>query len=566
MAKTAAQLLLDILVEYGVEYIFGLPGDSIDPLMEPLRRDQRIRFIQVRHEETGAFMASALAKKTGRLGVAMGTAGPGAIHLLNGLYDAKMDHAPVLALTGQVPTMLMGTDYFQEVDLVSLFSNVAVFNQLVSDPNQMAVMAGNACRTALAKRGVAHLSLPADVLQGSITEPVHHFGVMTPDLASVPVERDVKRAASMLARAKRPVILAGKGARGSRRELLALAEKLNIPVVNTLPAKGVIGDLHPLALGGLGLLGAKPAHEAMERTDFCLMVGTSYPYLQFLPKEAKVVQIDWEVSQIGKRRQVDVGLVGNAGPTLEQLTAAVQPQDPSEYTRDLQKSREEWLQWMAKKGDPGKTGEGRDDKDAKPINPYLVVNRLNRVVPDDANISIDVGNSLVWMARGFLVKNHGWLVSAWLGSMGFGLPAALAAKLVEPDRPSIAVVGDGGFSMLMADFVTAVKYNLPITVVILNNHRLGMIKFEQEVEGYPEFGTELTNPDFAAYARAAGGVGINVRHPDEVESALFEAVNNGRATIVDVETDPNEKPLPPRITIDQARGYATALFKETFGL
>jgi len=560
MPRTAAAVLLDVLVAHGVEYLFGLPGDAIDPLMEPLRRDRRLTFIQVRHEEAGAFMASALAKKTGGLGVAVGTAGPGAIHLLNGLYDAKMDHAPVLALTGQVSTNFLGTDYFQEVNLLQLFSDVAVFNHQVTDPDQMAIMADNACRTALAKRGVAHLNLPFDALRGLVDEPLHHFGVRAAaaaSLAAVPTDDLLDRAAQLIDGAERPVLLCGRGARGARTQVDRLARTIQAPVINTLPGKGVLPDRHPLAVGGLGLLGAKPAHSAMEQCDLCLLVGTAYPYLNFLPKSAKLVQVDWEVSQIGKRIQVDLGLVGHAGPTLDALTDRVRTRPrASHFVKTLQHQRREWLDWVA--------GLSRDDD--TPINPQRVVNLLSQLVKPDANISIDVGNALVWMARGFWIEDQEWLVSAWLGSMGFGLPAAIACQLVDPDRQSVAVVGDGGFAMLMADLVTAVKYHLPITVVVLDNQRLAMIKFEQEVEGYPEFGTHLTNPDFAAYAEAAGARGIRVESPGDLKGALTDALAHPGPVLVDVVCDPAERPLPPRISWEQAKGYATAIFRETFGL
>jgi pyruvate oxidase len=556
VAKTAAEVLLDVLVENGVEYIFGLPGDSIDPVMDPLRRDRRLRFIQVRHEEAGAFMASAWAKKTGQLGACLGTAGPGAIHLLNGLYDAKMDHAPVIALTGQVATMHVGTDYFQEVDLLALFSDVAVYNQQVTDPEQMAVMAAFACRTALAKRGVAHLALPFDTLQKPVRTPVRQFGARLRRFWSVPAPELLDAAVALVDQAERPVILAGRGALGARGELRALAERLAAPVVHTLPAKGVMPDDHPLVMGGLGLLGAPPAHQAMEGTDLCLMVGTAYPYLEFLPDAAKLVQIDWEESQIGKRHAVDVGLVGTAAPTLQAIAGRVRKRSATPFVDKLRRARAHFLEHMRSDD----TGRGT------PINPRWVVNRLSQVVEPDANISIDVGNALVWMARGFLAREHGWLVSSWLGSMGFGLPAALASKLAQPDKQSVAVVGDGGFAMLLADFVTAVKYKLPVTVVVLNNHRLAMIKFEQEVAGYPEFGTWLTNPDFAAYAEAAGGRGFRVDDPSRVEDALKHALASNVPAVVDVECDPNERPLPPRITPQQAYGYASALFRETLGL
>jgi pyruvate oxidase len=554
MAKTVGEVLLDVLYAHGVRHIFGIPGDSIDLLMEPLRKDRRIQFVQVRHEEAGAFMASALAKKTGKLGVCMGTAGPGAIHLLNGLYDAKLDHAPVLAITGQVGLPYIGTDYFQEVDLLSLFNNVALYNYQVTDPSQIGVMADRACRQALAKRGVAHLSFPFEVPRMAAPAAFREYTVVNHELDSVPTAELLDQAARLINTSERPVILAGRGAVGARESLIALAERANIPVVNTLPAKGVIPDEHPLALGGLGLLGAKPAHTAMEQCDLCLLVGTNYPYLEFLPKRATIMQIDWEASQIGLRHVVDLGLVGSAEPTLKELIRRIEPRDATPFVRRLGQERRTWLSNLTKEA------EHQGTKGA--INPLWVADRLSKLVDANANIAVDVGNTLVWMARNFRSRNHGWLVSAWLGSMGFGLPAAIAAKIVQPERQSLAVVGDGGFAMLMADFVTAVKYGWPITVVVFNNRRLGMIKFEQEVHGIAEFGTHLFNPDFAAYADAAGGRGFRVDAPDAVEPALREALAESRPSIVDVYTDADVKPLPPRITWSEAMGYAEAMFRE----
>ena len=555
MAETVGEVLWDVLAAHGVTHVFGIPGDSIDLLMEPLRKDKRIQFVQVRHEEAGAFMASAYAKQTGNLGVCMGTAGPGAIHLLNGLYDAKLDHAPVLAITGQVGLPYIGTDYFQEVDILSLFNNVALYNYQVTDPTQIAVMADLACRQALAKRGVSHLSFPFEVPNMKVHRTISHYSTMNHALDSVPTPDLLDEAARRLQASERPVILAGKGALGARAELQSLAEKLSVPVVNTLPGKGIIPDTHPLALGGLGLLGTKPSHSAMEQCDVCLLVGTNYPYLEFLPSKADIIQIDWEASQIGKRHLVDLGLVGSAKPTLRALADRLAPRPPADFVQRIQKERQEWLHDTEAKA----RRAGAPDA----IRPEWVADRLSHLVEPDANIAIDVGNSLVWMSRNFRIQRQGWLVSAWLGSMGFGLPAAIAAKIAEPDRQSIAVVGDGGFAMLMADFVTAVKYDLPITVVLFNNSRLGMIKFEQEVHGMPEFGTHLLNPDFSAYADAAGGKGFLVRRQEDVEEALASALHAHVPTIVDIHTDPNEKPIPPRITFDQAKGYAEAIFRET---
>lgn len=558
MAQTVGEVLLDVLAAHGVTHIFGIPGDSIDLLMGPLKKDPRIQFVQVRHEEAGAFMASAYAKKTGKLGVCMGTAGPGAIHLLNGLYDAMLDHAPVLAITGQVGFPYIGTSFFQEIDVLSLFKNVAEFNYQVSDATQISVMADLACRQALAKRAVSHLSFPFEVPRMKAGEEIRRYTTVNHALDSMPTPDILDDAARHIEASEKPVILAGKGALSARHELLELAEKCAIPVVNTLPGKGIIPDEHPLALGGLGLLGAKPAHSAMEQCDVCLLVGTNYPYLEFLPKKAQLLQIDWEASQIGKRHRVDLGLVGSAKPTLQALTDRLSARKSRDWVDSLQRERRRWLNALEEKAKKG----GKPNA----ISPEWVADRLSHLVDSDANIAIDVGNSLVWMSRNFRIKNQGWLVSAWLGSMGFGLPAAIAAKFAEPDRQSVAVVGDGGFAMLMADFVTAVKYQKPVMVVLFNNSRLGMIKFEQEVHGLPEFGTDLLNPNFAAYAEAAGGRGFLVTDPSDVEGALAEALKSDKPSIVDIHTDPNEKPLPPRITLDQAVGYTEAMFREVLNI
>ncbi len=559
MAKTVAEVLWDVLAFHGVEQVFGIPGDSIDLLLESLHKDRRIRFVQVRHEEAGAFMASAYAKKTGKLGVCMGTAGPGAIHLLNGLYDAKLDHAPVLAITGQVGLPYLGTDFFQEVDLLSLFGNVALYNYQVIDPNQISVMADLACRQSLVKRGVTHLSFPFEVPRMRTKTPVRHYSIVNRARDSVPTDDVLKEAADRINASERPVMLAGRGALGARSELVKLAERASMPVIYTLPGKGVIADEHPLAMGGLGLLGAKPAHTAMEHADLCLLVGTNYPYLEFLPDKADIIQIDWEASQIGRRHLVDFGLVGSAEPTLKALIEHVAARRPSAFVDRVTKERRAWLEALSERAYAKRPA-------ASPVNPQMVASSLSYLADHDANIAVDVGNVLVWMARNFRIKDHGWLVSAWLGSMGFGLPAAIAAKIAEPERQSIAVVGDGGFAMTMADFVTSIKYGWPVTVVLLNNGRLGMIKFEQEVHGMPEFATSLDNPDFATYAEAAGGHGYSVRRPDEVEDALKDALAADTSTIVDIYVDPEEKPLPPRISFDQAAGYAEALFRETLGV
>lgn len=547
--------LVETLADFGVTHIFGIPGDSIDTIMEPLRRSRRLTYVQVRHEEAGAFMASAHAKLTGRLAATMGTAGPGAIHLLNGLYDAKLDRVPVIAITGQVQSDLIGTGYFQEINLARLFDDVALYNHTVETPEQAWAMIPTACREAIMGRGVAHLTFPFDVPRMDVARG-HRLAPLVTAPPFRPTDDDIAAAVRLIEGADRPVALFGMGCRHAGAELGELARKLALPLVHTLPAKGVLPDEQPLLMGGLGLLGAKPAHRAVEEADLLLLLGSDYPYLRFLPEHTKVVQLDVEPRKLGSRLVPDVPLLGDARSTLPLLAAGLQPRKPSSWVKGLMHERAAWLEAVARDG----------QHSGKPLRPQFVARTLSEAANDDAVIAMDVGNSLVWMARGFVMRRQRFLVSGWLGSMGFGLPAAIAAALAEPDRQAIAVVGDGGFAMLMADLVTAVKYELPVKVIVLNNHKLAMIKFEQEVAGYPEWGVDLTNPDFALYARAAGAQGYRVEDPGDLEDAVREAFSDKGPSLVDVTTDPDVPPIPPRISLGEARNYAVALFRETFSV
>lgn len=547
-----SEVMVAQLAQWGVDRVFGIPGDSIDPLVEALRRQRQVHFVQVRHEESGALMASAHAKLTGRLGCCLATAGPGALHMLNGLYDAKMDRAPVLALAGQVDTRVMGTDYFQEVNLNRVFDDVSSYCQLLVSPEQTAHLMSMAARAALSRRGVAMLTIPFDIGRHAVDRHAASSPAFYEKARTVPSGESLQAAADLIEQSQRPVILAGRGALSARAELLHLAEHLSAPIVHTLPAKGVIDEHHPLSLGGLGLLGAKPAHYATEHTDLLLMVGTSYPYLQFLPRAARTVQIDNDPEQIGKRHFVDVGLAGDAKVALSALQQRLTPRRPSDFVRDLRARRQTF--WEHREA------EGRSDR--RPMRPQVVPWALSRLVEHNAIISVDVGNVLVFMARNFRTRHQHFLTSSWLGTMGFGLPGAIAAQLAEPDRQVVAVAGDGGFAMGMADLVTAVKYELPITVIVLNNRKLAMIKYEQELIGYPEWGVDLQNPDFAQFAQACGAQGLLVKDADDVPDAISDALRSRRTTLLDVWVEANELPRPPRIEPGQAAHYALALFRE----
>jgi pyruvate dehydrogenase (quinone)/pyruvate oxidase len=566
MATTAADVLVEGIIDWGVDTVFGLPGDGINGIMEALRtRQDRVRFIQVRHEEAAAFMACAYAKYTGRLGCCLATSGPGGIHLLNGLYDAKLDQAPVLAITGQTYSDLKGSNFQQEVNMVALFSDVSVYNQEVINPNQVAMLADEACRHALNHRGVAHITFPVDYQEkepsGQLSmhkRQTHTSKAWQPPLA-VPEDEELRLAAFILNEAKRPVILVGQGARGATDEVIEIADKLGAPVVKALLGKEVLPDEHPLTTGGLGLLGTAPSQDAMENCDALLIIGSSFPYMEFLPKheQAKGVQIDDKPDRIGLRFPVEVGLVGDAKPTVAALSRYIERKSDRSFLEQAQAAMKEWWDLL----------HTRAMRDEVPIKPQRVAWELSELAAEDAIFSTDSGTNTVWSAQYFRIKaGQKFSCSGTLATMAPGLPYAIAAKLAYPERQSIALVGDGGFTMLMGEFATAVKYQLPIVVVIIKNNVLGQIKWEQIVFlGNPEYGCELQGINFAQFAEACGGLGLHVERPEEIRPTLERAIRSGRPALVEVVVDPNEPPMPPKVTVEQAAHFAEALAKGTPG-
>jgi pyruvate oxidase len=553
--KTAGEMLVELLIQWKVDHIYGMAGDSINSLVELLRikRDQ-IRFIQVRHEEAGALAAASYAKLTGKLGVCMGIAGPGAIHLLNGLYDAKLDKVPVLAIAGQVETDLLGSDFFQEVNLDRLFDDVAVYCQRVMSAEQLPTVVNQAIRAAYTQKGVSVLIIPDDILKFIVEREVRITSSFFAVAEMRPPIAELVAAKSVLELAQKPVILAGKGARGARESLLTFAERIAAPVILTLPGKGVIPDEHPYCLGGIGMIGTKPAYRAMQDADTLIMVGTSFPFTGYLPDQAQTIQIDIDPTQIGKRYPVDIGLAGDTFLTLDWLNQEVSERNDRSFLTECQVHMKQWWERMNRE----------EDELSVPIKPQTVVKALQQVAQEDAVLSVDVGNVTVWMARHFRMTNQQFIISSWLATLGCGLPGAIAGKIAYPNKQVFAVCGDGGFGMTMNDFVTAVKFQLPIVVIVLNNHKIAMIKFEQEVMGNAEFATDLTNPNFAEYARICGGVGFRVEQPDELLPALQQAVSQKKPCIIDVIVDANEAPMPPNLTFGHMTGYAKHMVKELF--
>ncbi|RNF40781.1 pyruvate oxidase [Planococcus salinus] len=520
--STGGRYVIDLLKEWKVQHIYGMPGDSINELMEELRTEDDIRFIQIRHEETGALAASAYSKLTGHIGVCLSIAGPGAVHLQNGLYDAMKDKTPVLALVGQVTTSSVGTDDFQELKLESMFEDVSVFNRRVQTAEQLPDMLNQAIRAAYAEKGPAVLVVSDDLFSTKIKreKALTSSEYSKPNIRAA--EEDLRDAAKLLQAAKKPVILAGKGADGAVPEVLKFAEKLKAPLIASLPSKGMIPDDHPHNLGQLGQLGTKPASEAMKEADLIVLAGTSYPYREYLPDDAPAVQIDIDPRVIGKYYPSTVGIVGELGPALTWLTQNLDEKDEGFLHTYIEKRKEWHLQLQAD-----------IDKETAMLQPQQVLGEIQHIMEKDAVVSLDVGSITIWTARYLKLSKQKMVISAWLGTMGCALPGAIAAKLAYPDKQVIAIVGDGGFSMGMQDFVTAVKYDLPMIVVVFNNQKLQLIEDEQKQAGNKPTNVDLANIDFASFADACGGQGFTAKTRAELKEALAKAKDSRKPVVID---------------------------------
>jgi pyruvate dehydrogenase (quinone)/pyruvate oxidase len=562
MATIASDALIERLADWGVDTVFGLPGDGINGIMEGLRRhSDRVRFLPVHHEEAAAFMATAYAKATGRLGVCLATSGPGAIHLMNGLYDAKLDHVPVLAITGMQETSVLGTGYQQEVHTDRLYADLAEYNLVVDNPAQLPGVVDIAIRTALARRGVAHLSFPNDVqVADADADPYQHVAPARPPTTApvylAPPGRarmdDLEAAARVLNEGEKVAILAGAGALHAREEVLAVADLLGAPVIKTLPGKAVIPDDSDYAVGGIGLLGTRPGEELAGDCDTLFMIGTNFPYTQHLPQPGKVrvVQIEADPVRAGVRMPTEVPVIGDAKESLQALIPLLTRKADRGHLAKYQKAMAGWRSDM----------EDLENPKRSPIAPQYPVAVIDDLAADDAVLTCDSGTIATWAARHWTIRGgRQFYLSGNLATMAPGLPYAIGVQHAFPGRQVIAYVGDGGFAMLMAEFLTAVRAGLPIKVVINNNNSLGQILWEQMVLGYPEHGVRFPQPvaDFAAWA----GYGAKVDNPEKVEAAVRDALAFNGPAIVDIDVDPNEPPLPGKVSYDQAKKFAQAFLK-----
>ncbi len=585
-----ADIIAEALLDWNVDVIFGLPGDGINGFMEALRtRQDKIRFILVRHEESAAFMACAYAKYTGKLGACVATSGPGAIHLLNGLYDAKLDSTPVIAITGSTYSDLMGSSYQQDVNLLQLFSDVSVYNNIITAPEQAEMAVDIACRTAFAHRGVSHLTIPIDVqerkLQGRYSRhkvPGHTSDTFVAAGDALPGRYLLEHAADIINSGNKIVILVGQGALNAGQEVLSIAERVGAPVVKALLGKAVIPDNHPNSIGGIGMLGTEPAADAMSEADTLLMIGTSFPYIEYLPKpgQARGVQIDIKAEKIGLRYPVEVGLIGDSKKVLSALHPLLVDRrtngtssstddnnsrhqqyrggEQQDFLRSKQQSMKRWIELLDR--------QSKQADKKKPIKPQAIARAVSEELEDNAIISVDSGTNTIWAARFLNIrKGMKFSVSGTLASMACGLPYAISAQLAYPERQCVAFVGDGGFAMLMGEFATAVQYDLPIKVVILKNNTLGMIRWEQMAFlGYPEFGVEFSPIDFAKIAEACGGIGYTIKEYDDIKPIMERAMSDKttrKPTIIEAYVDPFEPPMPPKIEPEFMQNMAESFAK-----
>jgi len=561
MAARTADLLVERLIAWGVDTIFGFPGDGVNGIFEALRtRQKEIAFIQVRHEEAAAFAACGYAKYTGRLGVCLATSGPGGIHLLNGLYDAKCDGQPVLAITGHTFHDLIGTHYQQDVDLDKLYIDVAAFNQRVMGPAHVHGIVDEAIKTSLTRRTVSHITIPKDIQDWSMNDDhrsganiKRHSADLYAAARSVPPQDLLQRAADLINDGKKVAILAGRGCLGARDEVLELADRVGAPIIKALLGKAVVPDDSPFTTGGIGLLGTAPSQDVLEECDTLLIAGSGFPYMEFYPKpgHAKGIQIDIDPARIGLRFAVEIGLVGDCRTVLRGLIPLIERKRARGFLKDAQDKMKDWRGLMKERGT-------RKDM---PMKPQVVAYELNKLLDDDAIVSADSGTIATWAARYIDMRdNMQFSLSGSLATMANGLPYSIGAAVAFPKRQVVCIVGDGGFTMLMGELATLVKYGLNVKVVIIKNNVLGEIKWEQMVlEGNPEYGVELQPIDFEAYAKACGAAGFTIEHPKDAEGVLKKALSHRGPAVVQAVVDPNEPPLPGKISTKQALHFAEAL-------
>jgi pyruvate dehydrogenase (quinone) len=560
MADTASDLFVDRLMDWGVDTVFGLPGDGINGFMEALRtRHDELRYVHVRHEEVGAMAAVGYARLTGKLGVCFSTAGPGAIHLANGLLDARMEGVPLLAITGMTYHDLIGTHYLQDFDTDYLFSNLAAYNQRIMSPEHIDNVLDLACRTALSDRVPVHIAFPIDYQSADAEDlmrykrnvPGHTSTAWAPPVRIPPAEH-LREAAEVLRGASRPAILAGQGARGAGAELEQLAEVLGAPIAKASLGKDCVPDDSPYVTGGIGVIGTRPTQDAMEGCDALVIVGSSMPYIEFYPApgQAVCVQIDDRPGRIGLRHPVDVGLVGDARATLRALLALLQRNEDRSFLQEAQRGIADWWALMEQRGTRTDT----------PMKPQVVAWHLAQALDDDAIVCGDSGQVTYWVTQMMLRGRQRFAYSGTNCSMAAALPYAIGAQTAYPDRQVVAFTGDGSLTMHMGDLATLMQHDLPVKVICFKNNSLGLIKWEQMAFlGNPEYGVDMAPVDFVKIAEGCGAHAVHIEDPERCGEQLREALAHPGPVVVEAVVDADEPPLPAKITRDQAKLMYDAL-------
>lgn len=552
-----SEQILEILKNVGVTQIWGVTGDALNTFTDALRDDDDIKWNAVRHEENGAFAACAEAEMTENLAVCAGTVGPGTLHLINGLYNAKKERVPVLAISGQVARVNMGTNYFQEVGLTQIFNDVCAYQAVIRSAEEAPRVVLRAIQIALEQRAVVRVEIPVDIAIQEAQGDHYAHKVFRANAVLVPSDEDINTLATAINEAKNITILAGAGCKGCRDEVLALSEKLKAPIVHTLRSSDIIHNDDKNVVGLTGLIGNPSGYHAVMNADLLIMLGTDFPYSNFLPDKAKIIQIDKRLENIGNRVKVDIGVQGDCLTTLQKLDSKILPKTDTDFLDNLLENFKKWKKNKAENSSL-KINE-------EPLHPQLFMNALNQKTSDDACFTVDVGESAIWVAHHLTLSGKRRLLGSFNhGSMSVGFPAAMGIQSVNPGRQVWAIVGDGAFGMCMNDFITAVRYNWPVKILVYNNSQLGFVKIEMEEAGYAmaDEALGLQNPNFAEYAKLCGGDGIRVEHAADIDKAIEMAIASPKPFIIDAITNPGELSLPPHITLEEAWGFGKSKVKE----
>ncbi|MFE4021588.1 pyruvate dehydrogenase [Streptomyces sp. NPDC059101] len=553
--QTVAEQFIDILVRAGVRRLYGVVGDSLNPVVDAIRRNFALDWIQVRHEETAAFAAGAEAQLTGRLAACAGSCGPGNLHLINGLYDAHRSMAPVLALASHIPSSEIGTTYFQETHPDRLFSECSHYSELISSTKQMPRVVQTAIQHAVGRSGVAVVSLPGDVAARQAPERAFQHALVTTRPSVRPGDEEIDALARMVDEAAKVTLFCGSGTAGAHAEVMEFAERVKSPVGHALRGKEWIQYDNPYDVGMSGLLGYGAAYEATHECDLLILLGTDFPYSAFLPDDVRIVQVDVRPEHLGRRTKLDLAVWGDVRETLRCLLPRVREKSDRRFLDRMLKKHAEALEGVVK-------AYTRKVEKHVPIHPEFVASVLDEEADDDAVFTVDTGMCNVWAARYLTPNGRRRVIGSFShGSMANALPQAIGAQFTDRRRQIVSMSGDGGFSMLMGDFLTLVQYDLPVKVVLFNNSSLGMVELEMMVSGLPSYGTTNQNPDFSAIARAAGAYGVRVEKPKQLRGALRDAFRHKGPALVDVVTDPNALSIPPKISAEMVSGFALSTGK-----